>query len=78
MRVIAIAALAAIAFVPASANAFCGFYVGSADAKLFNKASQVIMVRDQNNGSWLVGCQFLQAISEDDLNGLLQGTTLVN
>ena len=27
------------------ANAFCGFYVGKADANLFNKASQVILVR---------------------------------
>lgn len=26
--------------------AFCGFYVAKADAKLFNKSSQVIMVRD--------------------------------
>jgi hypothetical protein len=30
------------------ANAFCGFYVGKADAKLFNEASQVILVRDGN------------------------------
>src|SRR5882672_5342556 len=28
------------------ARAFCGFYVGKADASLFNKASQVILVRD--------------------------------
>src|SRR5437870_9442560 len=25
---------------------FCGFYVAKADAKLFNKASQVVLVRD--------------------------------
>src|SRR4029450_13485154 len=25
---------------------FCGFYVSKADAKLFNKASQVVLVRD--------------------------------
>src|SRR5450755_5182832 len=30
------------------ASAFCGFYVGKADAKLFNEASQVILVRDGN------------------------------
>ena len=30
----------------AHAQAFCGFYVGKADASLFNQASQVIMVRD--------------------------------
>jgi hypothetical protein len=29
-----------------SAFAFCGFYVGKADTTLFNKASQVILVRD--------------------------------
>ncbi|MFN0201694.1 MAG: DUF2330 domain-containing protein [Bacteroidia bacterium] len=28
------------------ANSFCGFYVAKADAKLFNKSSQVILVRD--------------------------------
>ena len=31
---------------PAEAHAFCGFYVGKADAGLFNEASQVILVRD--------------------------------
>ena len=25
---------------------FCGFYVGKVDTKLFNKASQVVLVRD--------------------------------
>jgi hypothetical protein len=30
------------------AMAFCGFYVGGADAKLFNKASQVVIARDGN------------------------------
>lgn len=30
------------------AHAFCGFYVGKADASLFNDASQVIMVRRDN------------------------------
>lgn len=29
-------------------HAFCGFYVGRADAKLFNTASKVILVRDGN------------------------------
>jgi hypothetical protein len=28
------------------AAALCGFYVGKADAKLFNEASQVIVARD--------------------------------
>jgi hypothetical protein len=30
---------------PASAQAFCGFYVAKADAKLFNKASKVVVAR---------------------------------
>jgi hypothetical protein len=30
------------------ARAFCGFYVCKADTKLFNKASQVVLVRDGN------------------------------
>jgi hypothetical protein len=37
-----------IALASAPAAAFCGFYVGKADAKLFNEASQVILVRDGN------------------------------
>jgi hypothetical protein len=34
---------------PASAQAFCGFFVGRADATLFNSASQVVMVHDEGN-----------------------------
>src|SRR3954469_21568913 len=30
------------------ARAFCGFYVAKADAKLFNKSSQVVLVRDED------------------------------
>ena len=29
-----------------TASSFCGFYVAKADTKLFNKTSQVILVRD--------------------------------
>ena len=29
-------------------RAFCGFYVAKADAQLFNKASQVVLVRNDN------------------------------
>lgn len=39
-------ALALSAALAPSAHAFCGFYVGKADADLFNDASQVVMVRD--------------------------------
>ena len=35
-----------IAVLAGTAHAFCGFYVGKADANLFNEASQVIVVRD--------------------------------
>lgn len=31
------------------ASAFCGFYVGKADTKLFNKASEVVIARHDNN-----------------------------
>jgi len=42
--VIAGAALAVLA-APSAAQAFCGFYVSGADAKLFNNATQVVMMR---------------------------------
>jgi len=31
-----------------AAYSFCGFYVASGNAKLFNKASKVVMVRDED------------------------------
>ncbi len=34
------------ASLPLTAQAFCGFYAGKADANLFNEASQVVLVRD--------------------------------
>ena len=36
----------AAALAPRPAAAFCGFYVARADTGLFNKASQVVLVRD--------------------------------
>jgi len=48
MRVTIAAAALAVStagFAP-DAHAFCGFFVGKADASLFNEASQVMMVRD--------------------------------
>jgi hypothetical protein len=44
-KLIIIVFIAIICFVP-SAWAFCGFYVSKADAKLYNKASQVVIARD--------------------------------
>ena len=46
--VVAIVLAFFFAFTAAPASAFCGFYVGKADASLFNEASQVIMVRRDN------------------------------
>ena len=40
-------AIAALA-LPQASLAFCGFYVGKADATLFNEASQVIVVRNED------------------------------
>ncbi|MCP4444538.1 MAG: DUF2330 domain-containing protein [Myxococcales bacterium] len=47
MRKTVILALAAAVLLaaPKAASAFCGFYVGGADAKLFNDATQVVMMR---------------------------------
>ena len=38
--------LCALAWPARTAHAFCGFYVASGEAKLFNHASQVVLVRD--------------------------------
>jgi hypothetical protein len=45
-RLVCAAGAALLGAVATSAHGFCGFYVGKADASLFNEASQVIMVRD--------------------------------
>lgn len=42
-----LAVLVTLASAPASFG-FCGFYVAKADTKLFNKASQVVLIRDGN------------------------------
>ncbi|MDH3266621.1 MAG: DUF2330 domain-containing protein, partial [Gammaproteobacteria bacterium] len=34
--------------ITTTAQAFCGFYVARADTSLFNKASQVVLVRDDD------------------------------
>src|SRR5262245_47784411 len=38
-------ALSALSFAP-TADAFCGFYIAGADAKLFNNATMVVMMRE--------------------------------
>lgn len=41
-----------------SAKAFCGFYVAKADASLFNKTSQVILVREGNRTTITMSSDF--------------------
>ena len=38
--------LATLTAAPTAAQAFCGFYVGGADATLFNNATQVVLMRE--------------------------------
>ena len=45
--VTATAALLTLA-ITTTAQAFCGFYVARADTSLFNQASQVVLVRDDD------------------------------
>src|SRR5438876_590068 len=45
---IAVVILTCILAFPRFANAFCGFYVAKADTKLYNKASQVVLVRNED------------------------------
>ena len=43
----ALSLVAIVAMLPSSnADAFCGFYVSGADGKLFNNATQVVMMRE--------------------------------
>jgi hypothetical protein len=42
------APLLALAFLHPGVRAFCGFYVAKADARLFNRASQVVLVRSDD------------------------------
>jgi hypothetical protein len=49
MRILATVIAAAMTMtVATTAQAFCGFYVAKADTSLFNRASQVVLVRDGN------------------------------
>ena len=47
-RIYALGALALLTLLPASASAFCGFYVASAEGRLFNEATMVVMMREGN------------------------------
>jgi hypothetical protein len=45
-RLVGVGALVGCLVAAHQADAFCGFYVAGADAKLFNNATQVVMMRD--------------------------------
>ncbi|MGZ4810605.1 MAG: DUF2330 domain-containing protein [Thermoanaerobaculia bacterium] len=47
-RIVAATPLLAILLFAPKAHAFCGFFVAKGDTKLFNHASQVVLVRDED------------------------------
>ena len=49
-------------FAATQAHAFCGFYVAKGDTKIFNRASQVVIVRDQDRTVMTMANDF-QAVS---------------
>ena len=46
MKRLLAAAVFALALAPRAASAFCGFYVGGADQRLYNNATQVVLMRE--------------------------------
>jgi hypothetical protein len=46
------------ALSPSLAHSFCGFYVATGDARLFNKSSQVVLVRDGDRTVLTMGSDF--------------------
>ncbi len=50
--------LLAAAWLPATASAFCGFYVARADSKLYNQSSQVALTRDGKETSITMASDF--------------------
>ena len=57
-------ALAVALTAAAPAHAFCGFFVGKADSQLFNKSSQVAIVRDGNRTVITMGNDFKGEMDE--------------
>ena len=64
MRTAAACALAFALSAAAPAHAFCGFFVGKADGQLFNKSSQVAIVRDGNRTVITMGNDFKGEMDE--------------
>lgn len=54
----------AILLIASRAHAFCGFFVGKADAQLFNKASQVAIVRDGDHTVLTMGNDYSGPLTE--------------
>jgi hypothetical protein len=54
----ALACSLAVALSASSAHSFCGFYVARGDAKLFNKASKVVLVRDEDRTIMTMSADF--------------------
>ena len=54
----------AIAWSSASIAGFCGFYVGKADTRLFNRASQVVLVRDADRTVMTMASDFQGDLKE--------------
>ena len=46
LALVTLAAALTRSAAPTPASAFCGFYVGGADAKLFNTATLVVLMRE--------------------------------
>ena len=47
-----------LCLLPPAAHSFCGFFVATGDAKLFNHTSSVVMVRDQDRTVLTMGSDF--------------------
>ena len=54
----------AIVLIASRAHAFCGFFVGKADAQLFNNSSQVALVRDGEHTVLTMGNDYRGALTE--------------
>jgi hypothetical protein len=53
-----------LAWSGATVAGFCGFYVGKADTKLFNRASQVVLVRDGDRTVMTMASDYEGALEE--------------
>src|SRR3954469_10823989 len=62
--VFGVALSSALAWSSATVAGFCGFYVGKADTKLFNKASQVVLVRDGDRTVMTMASDFKGELKE--------------